>query len=183
MDTRDPEAFRRLYREHHPTIRRFFAARVPACEVDDLAAETFLVAWRRAAQLPPRPLPWLLNVAVKLLANQRRKTERPTALFERLAGVSRLDEPGAAVTAERRAEHLAVLHALARLGEGDRELMLLSVWDGLPAREIAVVLGVNSVATRARLSRARHRLERALRAELDSASERPHTSRLERTTL
>ena len=61
-----------------------------------------------------------------------------------------------------------MLRALTRLSPGDRELMLLSVWDGLPARDIAVVLGVNAVATRTRLSRARRRLERALRAELES---------------
>ena len=81
MDTtRDPEAFRALYREHHPTIRRYVAARAPASQVDDLAAETFLVAWRRAADLPPHALPWLLNVAAKTLANQRRAASaRPPA--------------------------------------------------------------------------------------------------------
>jgi RNA polymerase sigma-70 factor (ECF subfamily) len=89
-------------------------------------------------------------------------------LVERLARVSRLDDPGAAAAAERRAERIAVLRALTRLSASDRELMLLSVWDGLPARDIAVVLGVNPVATRTRLSRARRRLERALRAELES---------------
>jgi RNA polymerase sigma-70 factor, ECF subfamily len=182
MKTRDPEAFRALYREQRSTIRRYFAARAPASQVDDLAAETFLVAWRRFADVPPQPLPWLLNVAAKLLANQRRKTERGEALFERLARVSRLDDPGAAVAAERRAKHLAVLHALARLSPGDRELMLLSVWDGLQAGAIALVLDVNPVAARARLSRARRRLERALRAELDAAGEPAPRPLLQRTT-
>lgn len=168
MDKRDPEAFRALYREHHPTIRRYFAARAPASQVDDLAAETFLIAWRRAQDIPAHVLPWLLNVAAKLLANQRRRTDRADALVERLARVSRLDDPDAAAAAERRAERVAVLRALTRLSASDRELMLLSVWDGLPARDIAVVLDVNPVATRTRLSRARRRLERALRAELES---------------
>lgn len=53
--------------------------------------------------------------------------------------------------------------------------MLLSVWDGLHPHEIAVVLGLNPVAARGQLSRARRRLERALRAELQSADE-PLTS-------
>jgi RNA polymerase sigma-70 factor (ECF subfamily) len=167
MDHRDPDAFRALYRRHHPTLRRYFAARVPASQVDDLVAETFLIAWRRARDMPPAALPWLFGVAANLLADQRRKVERADALVERLAHVSRLDDPDVAAAAERRAQGGAVLRALATLSAGDRELMLLSVWDGLPAREIAVVLGVNPVATRARLSRARRRLERALRTELD----------------
>ena len=120
------------------------------------------------------PLPWLLNVAAKLLANQRRKTDRAEALVARLARVSRLDDPGAAAAAERRAEQVAVLHALARLSPSDRELMLLSVWDGLRPREVAVVLDVNPVAVRARLSRAHRRLQRALRAELEAAAQPSH---------
>jgi RNA polymerase sigma-70 factor (ECF subfamily) len=182
MKTRDPEAFRALYREHHPTIRRYFAARAPASQVDDLAAETFLVAWRRFADMPPPQLPWLLNVAAKVHANQRRKAERVEALVERLTRVSRLDDPDASVAAERRAQQLAVLRALAQVGPGDRELMLLSLWDGLRASEIALVLDVNPVATRARLSRARRRLERALRAELDAAGELVPRPLIQRTT-
>lgn len=181
MDTRDPDAFRALYRDHHPTIRRYLEARAVESQVDDLAAETFLVAWRRFAEMPPHALPWLLNVAAKLLANQRRRTDRAEALLERLACASRLDDASAATAAERRAEHRAVLQALARLSPRDRELMLLSVWDGLQAREIAVVVGVNAVATRARLSRARQRLDRALRAELDTDDELLHTPPTERT--
>jgi RNA polymerase sigma-70 factor, ECF subfamily len=182
MKTSEPEVFRALFREHHPRIRRYFAARAPASQVDDLAAETFLVAWRRFAEIPPQPLPWLLNVASKVQANQRRKTERAQALVERLASASRLDALDASAAAERRARHLAVLHALARLSESDRELMLLSLWDGLQGGEIALALGVNPVATRARLSRARRRLERALRAELEAAGEPAPRPSLERTT-
>jgi RNA polymerase sigma-70 factor (ECF subfamily) len=90
VDTRDPDAFRTLFREHHPTVRRYLTARAPASEVDDLAAETFLIAWRRAAELPPHTLPWLLNVAAKVLANQRRREERADALVRRLADLPTL---------------------------------------------------------------------------------------------
>lgn len=179
-DERDREAFRALYREHHPTIRRYLAARAPSEQVDDLAAETFLVAWRRAAQMPPHAVPWLLNVAAKVLANQRRRTERADALLERLVEASRLQDPAACAAAERRAEYLAVLRALAQLRPDDRELVLLAIWDGLRATEIAVVLGVNHVAARARLSRARRRLEQALRRELDATHGPRPTTLLER---
>jgi DNA-directed RNA polymerase specialized sigma24 family protein len=66
MDARDPEAFRALYRAHYGTVCRYLAARVHRPAVEDVAAETFLVAWRRQPELPPREvaavagarLPW-----------------------------------------------------------------------------------------------------------------------------
>lgn len=49
--------------------------------------------------------------------------------------------------------------ALARLSRGDREVLLLSAWEGLAADEAAVMLGISPSAYRKRLSRARRRLE------------------------
>ena len=166
MDERDAEAFRGLYRAHYRGVCRYLAARADAEDVEDLAAETFLIAWRRADVVPDEPLPWLLNVALNVLANQRRGVRRADALSARLTAVARLHVEGVEVDAERRAQQRAVLVALTTLRADDRELVLLHVWDGLPAREIAVVLQVSAVAGRARLSRARRRLDRALRTEL-----------------
>jgi len=177
MDDRDPDAYRELYRAHYGTVHRYLAARAPADVVDDLTAETFLVAWRRAAAVPDHTLPWLLNVATKVLANQRRSTDRAGALVDHLAQVALLDAPGVEVDVERHEQRRALLAALATLRPDDRELMLLHVWEDLPAREIAVVLELNPVATRARLSRARRRLERALRGQLAGAPAPPGRSR------
>jgi RNA polymerase sigma-70 factor (ECF subfamily) len=44
------------------------------------------------------------------------------------------------------------------LSELDREVLLLTVWEGLEPRDAAQVLGVSSAAVRTRLSRARARL-------------------------
>ena len=79
---RDPEAFRTLYETHYGAVCRYLARRVDANAVEDLAAETFLVAWRRQADLPAHVLPWLLTTASRLTANQRRSRERATALEE-----------------------------------------------------------------------------------------------------
>jgi RNA polymerase sigma-70 factor, ECF subfamily len=76
MDDRDPEAFRALYRAHYGTVCRYLAARAHRSAVEDVAAETFLVAWRRQAELPPHIVPWLLNTAAKCLANARRSRLR-----------------------------------------------------------------------------------------------------------
>jgi len=128
-----------------------------------VVAETFLVAWRRLGDVPeePRTRLWLYGVARRVLANQRRGERRRTSLGERLAADLATAVPDHAPGV---AERLRYGHALDRLGERDRELVLLHAWEGLEPREIAEVLGVSAVAVRSRLSRARARL-RALLAE------------------
>lgn len=166
MDDRDADAFRAVYRRHYASVCRFLATRTAADHVEDLAAETFLIAWRKAATVPDMQLPWLLNVATKVLANARRGGERREALTERLGRVGRLDAPGVEVDVERRHQQRAVIAALATLHDHDRELLLLALWDDLRPREIAVVLELSALVVRARLSRARRRLQLALDAEL-----------------
>ncbi len=165
MDDRDPEAFRRLYRTHYGTVCRYLAARVDRSAVEDVAAETFLVAWRRQAELPPHIVPWLLNTAAKCLANARRSRERADALAVRLADVMPAT-PDIQSAVDAGARRRALVAALVAVGERDRELLLLRFWDGLAPREVAAVLGLSPVTVRARLSRAGRRLECELRAAL-----------------
>lgn len=64
--------------------------------------------------------------------------------------------------------------ALAGLGDEDREILLLRNFEGLSAREIAARLGLRTEeAARARVLRARRRLEKALAPFLDDASGQP----------
>jgi DNA-directed RNA polymerase specialized sigma24 family protein len=80
----DPQAFRAIYETHHASICAYFARRAPRDEVEDLAAETFVVAWRKLPRKVEHPLPWLYAVARHVLANHRRKAKRKGApgLFE-----------------------------------------------------------------------------------------------------
>ena len=55
-------------------------------------------------------------------------------------------------------ERLTVRGALAQLAEIDREVLMLTFWEGLEPREAAVVLGVSPGVVRMRLSRARARI-------------------------
>jgi RNA polymerase sigma-70 factor (ECF subfamily) len=164
---RDPEAFRALYRAHYRAVCRYLIARSDIGLVEDVAADTFLVAWRRQAELPEHVLPWLLTTAGKCLANQRRSGQRADALVERLGGVLPGD-PALESDLARREQRHALLTALAQCSERDRELLLLSLWDGLAPREIAAVLGLSPVLLRTRL----HRATRRLRQTLDPGGER-----------
>jgi RNA polymerase sigma-70 factor (ECF subfamily) len=166
MDSRDPEAFRAFYRAHYRTVCRYLSVRADRDVVEDVAAETFLVAWRRQADLPDHQVPWLLNTAGKCLANQRRSRERSDALVDRLGGLLRGEDSVIDDDLARRGQRRALLAALTGLSDDDRELLLLSHWDGLTPREIASVLEVNPVVLRARLHRASRRLRESLGAAL-----------------
>jgi len=166
-DDRDPEAFRALYRAHYRTVCRYLAARTDRDAVEDVAAEAFLVAWRRQAEIPrSHVVPWLLTVAGWCLANHARSRSRADALSVRLAGVMPSSLSGVEASVEQVAQRRALVEALIAVGERDRELLLLRFWDGLAPRDVAAVLGLSPVVARARLSRAGRRLERALRAAL-----------------
>src|SRR3954463_16173692 len=70
------EEFRAIYSAHHAALCAYFARRVGRGEVEDLVAETFVVAWRKLPRKIEHPLPWLYAVAGKVLANHRRKAAR-----------------------------------------------------------------------------------------------------------
>jgi RNA polymerase sigma factor (sigma-70 family) len=152
------ERFRHVYADHVDRVLGYALRRVGRPEdAADVVAETFLVAWRRLGDVPeePRTRLWLYGVARRVLANQRRGERRRTALGERLAADLATSAPDHAPGV---AERLTYGRALDQLGERDREVVLLSAWEGLEPREIAEVLGVSAVAARSRLSRARARL-------------------------
>ncbi len=158
----DDERFRALFDAHRRLVLGYALRRVdePA-DAADVLAETFLVAWRRIRDVPvgDAARPWLLAVARRVLANQRRGSHRRHELAQRLAGQLAASLP-------RPEADGAVQAALARLSERDREVLLLAAWEGLEPAEIAAATGQRAVTVRSRLHRARGRL----RAELESSS-------------
>jgi RNA polymerase sigma-70 factor (ECF subfamily) len=162
----DRERFERLYRENFRAVLRFAVARIDAERAKDVAAETFLVAWRRLDDVPAEPRPWLLGVARKVIAGQFRSETRRDALAVRLRG---RQNPASSDLADEVADRDEVLAAFTVLREPDREVLRLVAWDGLTPAEAAEVLHVTRLAFAVRLHRARRRLER----ELDHAAQPP----------
>jgi RNA polymerase sigma-70 factor (ECF subfamily) len=150
--------FDALYSAHRDDIWRYLRRRA-ASEPEDLVTEVFLVAWRRRAELPDAPLPWLYGVARRVLANHRRGAGRRVALAERAGAEAEGVAPDPAEAVGVRAD---LMHALSTLSANDRELVLLVAWEGLTVAEAAVVLGCAEGTAAVRLHRARKRLRRAL---------------------
>jgi len=140
---------------------------VPAADVDDVVAETFLQAWRRWDTVPQPPIAWLIGTARKVIGNHRRAAGRREALRGRLelGAVARSAADAGLLATDR----MSALGALAGLPESQRECLLLVAWDGLLPDEAATVLGVRPGAFRVRLHRAREALAR------EASSHRPPT--------
>ena len=80
------QQFTDLYERHYGSIYAFAARRVGRQSADEIAAETFLIAWRRFASLPAAPLPWLYGTARNVLARQRDAAARDGRTLDAIAG-------------------------------------------------------------------------------------------------
>ena len=149
----DKQQFRAIYEEHHAAVCAYFARRGARDDVEDLAAETFAVAWRKLPRKVAEPLPWLYAVAGNVLANHRRRLAR--------RGEFALD-PSTGDPAERFGDDRGLAAAFAQLGERDREALCLVAWEGLSIADAARAAGVSTATFHVRLSRARARLARLL---------------------
>jgi RNA polymerase sigma-70 factor (ECF subfamily) len=89
---------------------------------------------------------------------------RRESLSQRLVETA-AEEP----VAEPGAASVRIRDALARLSEADREILLLSVWDGLDRAGIARVLGCSKANVSVRLHRARRRFEAAITDSTDGS--------------
>lgn len=154
MDAREAE-FRALFEEHYGAVIRYAQRRIEDAEVArELAGECFTIAWQKFDTARPFDLPWLFQTTRYLLSNEFRRHAREAEVLRRVAEVP--DEHGEWDDA------IEMRIALARLTTSERELVLLSYWEGLSAVEIASVLGITNGAVRVRLSRARAHLRELL---------------------
>jgi RNA polymerase sigma-70 factor (ECF subfamily) len=157
--------FSRLYREQGQAILAYALRRVDGREnAADVVAETFLIAWRRLAEIPAgaEAKLWLYAVARRTIANLHRSERRRTRLGGRLAESLRTELATQPAPCGEAAE---VLRAMAGLSGEDRELLLLVSWEDLSPSEAAKVLGVSSLAARSRLHRARRRLRTLMESD------------------
>lgn len=162
-----------LFVSHAADVYAFALRRSSRTAAQDVVSETFLVAWRRFDSVPEVPKPWLLGVARRVLANQRRTDGRQIALRTRLGApkpiASQQDTAELAESAQD--SDSSVLAALAGLTPSERDAITLIAWDGLTAEEAAIVLGCSRAAFYVRMHRARRRLAAALGTAVDPCNE------------
>ncbi len=167
------DAFEVFVERHHPAIHRYLARRVGHIDADDLAAETFLAAYkrRRAFDGSDNARPWLFGIATNLLRDQARKEARMLAAFAR-TGI----DPVAVDPQEPNVTSAALAGALADMKMEHRNVLFLHAVAELSNDEIASALGVPIGTVKTWLHRARSAAQRSL-AGTSLAPESPLPSR------
>lgn len=158
-------AFAALWDEHAPRVQAYALRHVDRDTAQEVVSETFLVAWRRWADVPAEPLPWLLVVARNTIANHRRSHHRARLLATEVARLEYVMPRTSDATDGLVAERDELLRALGRLTRREREALLLVAWDGLTSAQAAAVVGCSASAFGVRLHRARRRLDAVLTSD------------------
>src|ERR1700744_42927 len=93
LEEQKTERFDERFRAHYARVLSFARRRLSDRAVaEDIAAETFVVAWRRLEAAPADALPWLLAIARGMILNELRAGRRRERLLAR-AGAEPNDAP------------------------------------------------------------------------------------------
>ena len=159
MTAQPPSRFDALFTEHQRQVLAYAMRRTrTSADAEDVAAETFAIAWRKFDAIPAEePLPWLYAVARRVLANHRRGLGRR----ERLAALLRVDDVATPMPTGEDRDRPAFA-ALGSLSAAHQEILRVVAWEELGNQAIAVVLGITPNAVAIRLHRARTRFADAL---------------------
>ena len=140
----DREAFGELYRRFAPLVHGIMLARVPVDEVDDLAQEVFLSAFKNLHTLrdQTRIGAWLSMIARNRAVEFYRQSKPTEELSEDLSGN---DKP--------QTEAREILAAIRALPEAYKETMVLRLVEGMTGQEIAERTGLTPESVRVNLHR------------------------------
>jgi RNA polymerase sigma-70 factor, ECF subfamily len=153
----DPAAFRELYEAYGPRVKAYMMRRgADAGTAEDLAQETLLTVWRKAALYADDKgsmTTWVFAIARNLRIDRLRREVPFQELPEwRLAEPSSEAQPDEALAEKER--QLRVRAALAELPADQQEVVSLSFLEGLSHSEIAerLALPLGTVKSRMRIA-------------------------------
>jgi RNA polymerase sigma factor (sigma-70 family) len=163
----DPDRFAEVFDRHYDGIHGYAARRLGPSLADDVAAETFLIAFDRrkrydVSQASARP--WLFGIASNLIARHHRAEVRQYRALARAGAMQSVDGHAERVAGrlDATAQRTRLAAALLEIAERDREVLLLVAWAQLSCEEAATALGIPAATARTRLHRARRKTQAAL---------------------
>ncbi|GAA1280629.1 DNA-directed RNA polymerase sigma-70 factor [Planotetraspora silvatica] len=167
LSGREPERFADIFDRYYAEIYGYVERRLGPSMADDVAAETFLIAFDRRGRFDTAhstARPWLYGIASNLISRHHRAETRHYRALTRVGPPGAVDGPAdrivGRVVAESNRGRLAA--ALAAISQGDRDVLLLVAWAGLTGEEAARALDIPSGTARSRLHRARKKIRAAL---------------------
>lgn len=159
---REPDAFTRIFDVHYRAVYRYLARRAGRERAEDLASQTFTVAFARRASYRDEydsARPWLLGIATNLLREDSRSERRLLEIAARLRVEQHGSHLGEVPVGGVDPELAGVLLELDR---DRRDALLLHVWGELSYGEVAEALGIRVGTVRSRISRACRELREQL---------------------
>ncbi len=159
IQANEPGAFEALYTRYrirlYNFIRRFVGNQSSA---EDIFQETFLRIYRERHRYEPRVAvsTWLYTIARNLCLQEiekqsRRQPAQANATDMAAVQASPAEDPLSRLEATEAADRVA--RAVALLPPGEREVLILARYEGLPHTQIAAIVGKSEGAVRVALSR------------------------------
>jgi RNA polymerase sigma factor (sigma-70 family) len=169
------EAFGLLVARYQSPVCAFaYGACGNLAQSEDLAQETFIIAWRKLGDLqePAKFKGWLYGIARNLINSAfRAQTRNPLAGAEELE--ESLDVPAGAATpagqAMSREEERILWRSLEEIPEAYREPLILFYREQQSIERVAAILDLSEEAVRQRLSRGRKMLQERVVAFVEGA--------------
>ncbi|WP_367185018.1 RNA polymerase sigma factor [Trebonia sp.] len=159
----DPDRFGVVFDRYFSEIHRYVARRLGTDAADDVAAETFLTAFRLRRRFDASRgtvRAWLYGIVTNHVSAYHRQEVRAYRALER-AGLDGPADGHADRVAERvdaGAIRRELAGALGELPRGDREVLLLVALGGLSHADVAAALGIPYGTVGSRLNRVRRKL-------------------------
>lgn len=163
----DREAFRRLFEHFGPRVKGLMLKTGASSEdADEIAQETLLAVWRKAAQFDPSSAgatAWIYTIARNLRIDAVRRSARPGS-FVQTAELDYLIDPAqlADEIISRDDESNRVAKALANLSKDQSTAIRLSFIEERPHPEIADALKIPIGTVKSRIRLAMNRLRALL---------------------
>ena len=162
---RDVDEYAAFFREHFAEVVSVAARRLDSHpDAEEVAVDTFRVAWQRWAAGGELTRAWLYGVLRNRIGNEYRSRARREALQELLVAdysaslpLRWAEDPPAVPATD--SEILAVLQSLP---QPYRVVLRMTYWDDLLAPEVAQSLGISETTVRTRLTRGRKLFKAAL---------------------
>jgi RNA polymerase sigma factor (sigma-70 family) len=172
-----PADFAAIFDRHFDVIHAYLQRRIGRDLADELAAETFLIAFDKRARYDvsrPDARPWLFGIATNLLHRHRRHELRQLRAYARSATDPILDAfDGVEARLDASSVRRELVDALTRIPAEELDALLLFAWADFSYAEIAEALEVPVGTVRSRLSRARSRMRAELELEPTPAQSQP----------
>ena len=159
----DLSAYEELVRRYQRIAHRTAYLIAGQAEADDAAQQAFVKAYHALDRFDPsRPFrPWLLRIVANEARNLRRSAGRRAGLELTLSAEPQPLAPSPEHEQVARERRQALLRAMKRLSESDREVLGLRYFLDLSEAEMVEAMGVPAGTVKSRLSRAMDRLREA----------------------